>query len=168
MLFAMSAVAAVLAAGTMTQRANAAPLGNPGALPAAVDDISVVDSVHCRPGWRHHEPNRWRRADGCRRVGGVIVVPGRERFVIRDGVRVRVGAGSRTSIRSRTTIRSGGTNTTRSNTTVREGSGGTTQSGDRGGRTTGTGKGTGQGKGSGQGTGGGQGSQNQQNPGAKQ
>jgi hypothetical protein len=148
-LVAVSAFAAVLVVGSLT-RANAAPLGNPAALAGAAEDVAVVDTVHCRPGWRHHNSNRWRRGDGCARDGRrgvVIVAPGRTRYVIRNGIRVRVGADrdvrSRTTIRSeRTTIRSGrdndtqrsGSTTTRSRTTTGTESGNTTnRSGGQGG-----------------------------------
>jgi hypothetical protein len=119
-LLALSAVAAVAITASATNRTQAAPLGNPAGLSGAVDELAIVDNVHCRPGWRHHNPNRWRRADGCARRGAdVYVVPGRTRYVIRDGVRVRVGVGERdrTTVRSRTDIRS------RTNVNVREGSG---------------------------------------------
>src|SRR5262249_10766667 len=91
-LLALSALAAVGIAAYGTTRTEASPLMNPTGLSGAVDEIALVDSVHCRPGWRHHNPNRWRRADGCARGGAdVTVVPGSSRFVVRDGVRVRVG-----------------------------------------------------------------------------
>ena len=116
-LLAISALAAVAITASATNRTEAAPLGNPSGLSGAVDELAIVDSVHCRPGWRHHNPNRWRRADGCARRGAdVYVVPGRTRYVIRDGVRVRVGTGG-DRVRDRTTIRS------RTNINVREGGG---------------------------------------------
>lgn len=123
-LLVLSAFAAVAITASSATRSEASPLVNPAGLSGAVDELALVDNVHCRPGWRHHNPNRWRRADGCRRYssGGVIVVPGRTRYVIRDGVRVRVrdgGTHTRTTVRSgeRTTVRS------RTNVNVREGSG---------------------------------------------
>jgi hypothetical protein len=122
-LLALSALAAVAITASAASRSEAAPLGNPGGLSGAVDELAIVDNVHCRPGWRHHNPNRWRRADGCARRGAdVYVVPGRTRYVIRDGVRVRVGSGGdrvrdRTTVRSRTDVRS------RTNINVREGGG---------------------------------------------
>jgi hypothetical protein len=118
--FALSALAAVAITASVAGRTEASPLGNPTALSGAVDELAIVDNVHCRPGWRHHDPNRWRRGDGCRRYGGVVVVPGSTRYVVRDGVRVRVRAGDRTTIRSgdRTTIRSGEGTTVRSRTDV--------------------------------------------------
>jgi hypothetical protein len=117
-LFVLSALTAVGITASVAARAEASPLGYAAALSGAVDELSVIDNVHCRPGWRHHEPNRWRRADGCARSqGGVVVVPGRTRYIYRDGVRVRVGAGDRSSTRSTTTIRS------RTNINVRDGGG---------------------------------------------
>jgi len=141
-MLAVSAFAAVLAAGALT-RSDAAPLGNPTALAGAVEDVAVVDTVHCRPGFRHHGPNRMRRADGCRRPGAVIVVPGRTRYIVRDGVRVRVGTGG--DVRSRTTIRSR-TTTTKSRTDGDTKSGTTTRSGrDGGGSKSGSERGSGRG-----------------------
>jgi hypothetical protein len=122
-LLGLSALAAVAIAASATSRTDASPLVNPAGLAGAVDDVAIVDNVHCRPSWRHHEPNRWRRADGCARnyrSGGVIVAPGRTRYVVRDGVRVRVRDGGT----ARTTVRSGGDSTTvrsRTNINVREG-----------------------------------------------
>jgi hypothetical protein len=104
-MLSMTAFAATLMVGSMLSPANASPFGPAAALVGAAEDIAVVDNVHCRPGWRHHEPSRWRRADGCGRRGGVVVLPGRDRYVIRDGVRVRVGSGRDRDVRSRTTIR---------------------------------------------------------------
>lgn len=122
-LLAVSALAAMAITASGTSRTEASPLVNPAGLSGAVDELALVDNVHCRFGWRHHYPNRWRRADGCARRGAdVYVVPGRTRYVIRDGVRVRVGDGG---VRSRTTIRSGDQTTIRSrtNVNVREGGG---------------------------------------------
>jgi hypothetical protein len=123
-LLALSALAAVAITTSAANRSEASPLVNPTALSGAIDDLALVDNVHCRPGWRHHSPRSWRRADGCvrDRRGAVIVVPGRTRYVWRDGVRVRIGdrdRGARTAIRSgdRTTIRS------RTDVRVREGGG---------------------------------------------
>jgi hypothetical protein len=157
--FALSALAAVAITASVAGRTEASPLGNPTALSGAVDELAVIDNVHCRSGWRHHEPNRWRRADGCRRYGGVIVVPGSTRYVVRDGVRVRVRAGDRDH-RSRTTIRSGEGTTVRSRTDVnvrgttgtgtrQEGTGTRQEGGARQGGTGGQQKGGGAQKGSG-------------------
>src|SRR5262245_46768281 len=116
-LLALSALTAVAIIATAANRTEASPLANPAGLSGAVDELALVDNVHCRPGWQHHNPNRWRRADGCARGGAsVIVAPGRSRFVVRDGVRVRVGDHG---ARSRTTIRSGDQTTVRSRTNVR-------------------------------------------------
>jgi hypothetical protein len=117
-LLALSALTAVAFIASVADRTEASPLGNAAALSGAAEDLSVIDNVHCRPGWRHHEPNRWRRADGCARArGGVVVVPGRTRYIYRDGVRVRVGSGTRSTTRSTTTIRS------RTNINIRDGGG---------------------------------------------
>lgn len=74
---ALSAAAAFAVAGFVP--ANAAPFGSPSGLAAAQEDIATVDVVHCRPGWQHHYPTRWRRANGCRRYyrgGAVYINPG--------------------------------------------------------------------------------------------
>ena len=122
-LLVLAALAAVTITASVADRAEASPPINPSALSGVVDDLGIFDNVHCRPGRPHHEPNRWRRANGCaRNAGAVVVVPGRTRYIYRDGVRVRVGSGggARTTVRSteRTTVR------TRTNTNVRQGSGG--------------------------------------------
>jgi hypothetical protein len=171
---AVSALTAVVAAGAFGG-VSAAPLGNPAVLAGAVEETGMIDSVHCRPGWRHHYPRDWRRADGCRRDGGVVFVPGRTRFIWRDGVRVRVGGDRDRDFRSRTTIRSRDTTTTRfgrdrdvrgdrdvdtrSRSTIRSGSEGSTQSGttirsgrDSGGTTSGGNTGARQGGGGGSAT----------------
>src|SRR5438477_8873082 len=115
LMLGISALAALVALGPSAQRAEAAPLANPAGIAAAMDDLSLVDTVHCRPGRPHHFPAHWRRADGCPRLGrvGVVIETGRPHFVMRHGVRVRVGSNS--SIRS--SVR------TQSTTTVRERSG---------------------------------------------
>ena len=115
-LLAFSALVVVTFIASAATRSEASPLANPSALSGAIDELALVDSVHCRPGWAHHTPTRSRRANGCLRdSGGVVVVPGRTRYIDRDGGRVRVGGdgsrGERTTIRSRT------------NVNVREGSG---------------------------------------------
>ena len=164
-ILALSAIAAVAITASAANRAEASPLMNPAGLSGAVDELAIVDNVHCRPGWRHHGPNRWRRADGCRRHGTVYVVPGRTRYVIRDGVRVRVGTGGG----ARTTIRDGGDRTTvrtRTNVNIRDGGGtrdggGATQGGgQRGGGGATQGGGTQKGGGAQKGGGQGQGTQN--------
>ena len=153
MIVALSAFAAVLMAASAGNRTEAAPLGNAGALSGAVDDVGVVDSVHCRRGWPHHVPTRWRRANGCPRVrGGVVVVPGR-RWIWRDGVRVRVGGDRdhrRGLSRTRTDVHVGGDRGRRGGDRPRGTSGGTQKGG---GAPTGAGGG-GASKGSGAGGGG--------------
>jgi hypothetical protein len=124
-LLALSALAAVAISTSGATRTEASPLVNPTALSGAVDELAIVDNVHCRPGYRHHNPTNWRRADGCARnyrSGGVVVVPGHTRYVYRDGVRVRVRDGG---THTRTTVRTGERTTVRSRTdvNVREGSG---------------------------------------------
>src|SRR5262245_44261255 len=121
-LLTFSALMAVTFISSAATRTEASPLANPSAISGAIDELAVVDTVHCRPGWAHHNPTRWRRANGClREGGGVVVVPGRTRYIYRDGVRVRVGGdGARTTIRSgsdRSTVRS------RTDVDVREGRG---------------------------------------------
>lgn len=63
----LAAAASVLAVGFVGNRAEAFTIGTPAGLAAAAEDIAVVDKVHCRPGWQHHYPTQWRRANGCRR-----------------------------------------------------------------------------------------------------
>jgi hypothetical protein len=74
-VIALSAAAAcALAAFTP---ANAAPLGNPSGLALAQEEIDGIEQVHCVPGWRHHNPTSWRRANGCPRYyrgGGAIII----------------------------------------------------------------------------------------------
>jgi hypothetical protein len=95
-VLALSALVAVAMTASAAHRAEASPLGNATALLGAIDELATIDNVHCRPGRPHHDPNRWRRADGCARArGGVVVVPGRDR----DGVRVRRDGGEGTTIR---------------------------------------------------------------------
>ena len=152
-LLALSALAAVAITTSVASRTEASPLVNPAGLSGAVDELALVDNVHCRPGWRHHNPNRWRRADGCRRFyrSGVIVVPGRTRYVIRDGVRVRVRD---SDDRSRTTIRSGESTTIRSRTNVNVREGGQREGGSATVRTQGSGGAATQGSGTQRGSGG--------------
>jgi len=74
-VIALSAVAGLAIGGSIPQLANAAPFGNPSGIAAAQEDIGALNNVHCAPGWRHHYPTSWRRADGCRRYGGVYIGP---------------------------------------------------------------------------------------------
>ena len=68
----------VAAAMTLSAPAGAVTSGNAGLL-AALQDLSVIDQVHCVPGHPHHAPTNWRRRDGCLRRGAVappiIVAP---------------------------------------------------------------------------------------------
>ena len=78
-------------------------IGNPAGIAAAIEELAVTDQVHCVPGFRHHVPTRFRRADGCRRRvvrGPVIVVP--PAFVV---PRVRVVPRARWCHRWRTSRR---------------------------------------------------------------
>lgn len=68
-LLSLAAAAAMLTAGSLANRAEAITLGAPAGLTPAIEDMAMVDQVHCRPGWQHHRPTRWRRANGCARVG---------------------------------------------------------------------------------------------------
>jgi hypothetical protein len=77
-------LAAVAAALTLSAPAGAMPVGNSG-LAAALQDMSIAEQVHCRPGWEHHRPTEWRRRDGCQRRGGggaVIGIPGGPGLVV--------------------------------------------------------------------------------------
>jgi hypothetical protein len=64
---AVAAAATLIGAGSASGPAQAITATGPAGLTAAIEDMSGIEEVHCRPGWRHHHPNRWRRADGCRR-----------------------------------------------------------------------------------------------------
>jgi hypothetical protein len=128
---AATGLAAVLSICALTERADAAIFGNHAGLVGAAEELALTETIHCRPGRWHHSSNRYRRADGCAKRGAVIVVPGRDRYVIRDGVRVRVGTGDR--VRSRTTIR------TRTDTSIRSRSGSQSDTGTKAGPTTDTG-----------------------------
>lgn len=63
---------AMAAAVALSAPAGAVTIGNSGLI-AALQDLSVVEQVHCVPGWPHHTPTGWRRRDGCGRRG--IVAP---------------------------------------------------------------------------------------------
>jgi hypothetical protein len=58
------ATAAVLAAGSLGNRADAMTIGSPAGLRHAIEDTDLTDKVHCRWGWRHHR-TRWGWWDGC-------------------------------------------------------------------------------------------------------
>jgi hypothetical protein len=85
-VIALSAVAAFAMAGFMPQVASAVPLGNPSGIAAAQEDIGTLDTVHCVPGWPHHYTTRWRRANGCPRVG-VFIGPSYRSFAFHRGHR---------------------------------------------------------------------------------
>lgn len=67
LFLSIAAVAALLLTGSNYNRAEAVTLGTPAQLLDAVEDMATVEQVHCRPGWRHHNPTRWRHANGCLR-----------------------------------------------------------------------------------------------------
>lgn len=60
------AAAAVLAAGSFTNRADAMTIGAPAGLRHAIEDTDLTDKVHCRWGRPHHL-RRWGWWDGCYR-----------------------------------------------------------------------------------------------------
>jgi hypothetical protein len=60
----VAAVAALLAAGALTNRADAMTLGS--GLHHAIEDTDLTDKVHCRWGYPHHL-RRWGWWDGCYR-----------------------------------------------------------------------------------------------------
>ena len=66
LFLSLAAAAAVLTAGSIVSHADAAGPA-PAGLNRAIADVAVVDKVHCVPGWRHHTPTRWHRANGCAR-----------------------------------------------------------------------------------------------------
>lgn len=75
LFLSIATVAAVLVSGSLTNRAEAITIA-PAGMQGAVQDLATIEHVHCVPRFRHHAPNNWRRADGCARRGGVVVVPG--------------------------------------------------------------------------------------------
>ncbi len=77
LFLSIATVAAVLLTGALADRANAITLGTPAQLLGAAEEMTTVDQVHCRPGWRHHAPTRWRHANGCLRAR--VVHPHRHR-----------------------------------------------------------------------------------------
>jgi len=60
------AAAAMLTAGSFTNRADAMTIGNPAGLRHAIEDTDLTDKVHCRWGRAHHR-TRWGWWDGCYR-----------------------------------------------------------------------------------------------------
>ena len=73
-MIVLSAAAGLAVMGSIPQTASAAPFGNASGIAAAQQDIDALDAVHCVPGWPHHYPTRWRRANGCPR-GAVFIGP---------------------------------------------------------------------------------------------
>lgn len=65
LLMTLAAAITVLSAPALTNRADAAPLGDPTALRTAIEDITAAEQVHCRPGRPHHYYRRGRYWDGC-------------------------------------------------------------------------------------------------------
>ena len=67
--FAAAAIA-VLAATILTNRADAMTIGTPAGLRGAIEDVTVIDKVHCVPGWLHHNWSVYGPTwDGCYRTG---------------------------------------------------------------------------------------------------
>jgi hypothetical protein len=64
LIVAVTAAAAVLAAGSLANRAEAMPAG--AGLRHAIEDTDLTDKVHCRWGYPHHL-RRWGWWDGCYR-----------------------------------------------------------------------------------------------------
>ncbi|MCC6887993.1 MAG: hypothetical protein IT536_05595 [Hyphomicrobiales bacterium] len=76
LFLSIAAAAALMVTGSLANRAEAFTIGSPAGMQHAIEELSTIEPVHCRPGWRHHRPTQWRRANGCLRRG-VVVVPGR-------------------------------------------------------------------------------------------
>ena len=76
LLLALIAAAAVVAAGSVMNRADATPLANPTSLRHAIEDTDLTGKVHCMWGYPHHL-RRWGWWDGCYRGlrRGFIVAP---------------------------------------------------------------------------------------------
>ena len=68
-VLALAAATVALSAISLTNRADAMSIGGQIGLITAIEDLAVVDQIHCRPFRRHHVPTQTRRADGCRRWG---------------------------------------------------------------------------------------------------
>jgi len=64
LIVAVTAVAAVLVAGSLANRAEAMPAG--AGLRLAIEDTNLTDKVHCRWGHPHHLRS-WGWWDGCYR-----------------------------------------------------------------------------------------------------
>jgi hypothetical protein len=68
----LAAAAMVLSTGALTADSSAMTLGNAAGIRAAVEDVAVIDQVHCRPGWWHH---RFRPHNGCFGGRRVFIAP---------------------------------------------------------------------------------------------
>jgi hypothetical protein len=71
----LTLAAACTLASAPADRAEAIVLTGPHAIGAAIDDMSVAEQVHCRPGRRHHRVWPY---DGCYKVrprAPVVVQP---------------------------------------------------------------------------------------------
>jgi hypothetical protein len=78
----LAAAIAILASATLANRAGAMTTGSPSGVAVAIEDLTVIDQVHCVRGYPHHVPTAVTRRDGClrRRVvvpPAVVVVPPR-------------------------------------------------------------------------------------------
>jgi hypothetical protein len=76
LVLAATAAAAVIAAGSWTNRADAMPIRSPAGPRHAIEDADLTVKVHCRWGWPHHL-RRWGWWDGCYRGlrRGYVVAP---------------------------------------------------------------------------------------------
>ncbi len=117
LMFAAGAGIALCVLGT--HRVDAMTGSSPAALQAALPQVNLAETVHCRPYLHRHRYSRV-ISRGC--SIGVFVSP-RSRVIVRHGVRVREGVSTSTTIRSSTTTRSG------ASTTVRGSSGTGTETG---------------------------------------
>ena len=112
------ACSAALIAGAALLAGSSGSIAAPasgGAIKAAVDQVGIGESVHCRP-FRHW--HRWGWGHGCRGPGVTIYERG-PRFRHRFGVREEFRGGFRTRERAGVTIRS--EERTRSGTTFQSG-----------------------------------------------
>jgi hypothetical protein len=98
LIMTIAIAAASLAAVGLTNRADAMAIGNADGIRAAIEDVAVIDQVHCRPGLWHHS---YRPHDGCFRRGFVVGPRffGGPRF--RDGFRGGYRGGFRGGYRGR-------------------------------------------------------------------
>jgi hypothetical protein len=77
----IAAAVAIVASAALTNRAGAMTMGNPSGIVALIEELALIDQVHCVPGYPHHRPTAWNRRDGCVRrrviVPPVVIVPPR-------------------------------------------------------------------------------------------